>query len=76
MKKDIHPEYYQAAVTCHCGNAFRVGSTVPSMELGVCSNCHPYFTGTAKFLDATGRIDRFKERLAKTQNFKNKKKTD
>ncbi|MBP5661327.1 MAG: 50S ribosomal protein L31, partial [Lachnospiraceae bacterium] len=27
MKEGIHPEYYQATVTCNCGNTFVVGST-------------------------------------------------
>ena len=27
MKEGIHPEYYQATVTCNCGNTFVTGST-------------------------------------------------
>ncbi|MBQ1404422.1 MAG: 50S ribosomal protein L31, partial [Lachnospiraceae bacterium] len=27
MKSSIHPKYYQATVTCNCGNTFVTGST-------------------------------------------------
>ncbi|MDE6168274.1 MAG: 50S ribosomal protein L31, partial [Acetatifactor sp.] len=27
MKEGIHPQYYQATVTCNCGNTFVTGST-------------------------------------------------
>ena len=27
MKEGIHPNYYQATVTCNCGNTFVTGST-------------------------------------------------
>lgn len=71
MKKDIHPEYFaKTKVTCSCGNAFEVGSTVSDMRLDICSNCHPVYTGKAKFVDTAGRLDRFKERLEKSQTKK------
>jgi len=63
MKSDIHPQYYQATVTCACGNTFTVGSTMPEIKVEICSNCHPFFTGKQKFVDTAGRIDRFKARL-------------
>ncbi|MBQ7358397.1 MAG: 50S ribosomal protein L31, partial [Clostridia bacterium] len=28
-----------------------------------CSKCHPFFTGKQKFVDAGGRVDKFKKRL-------------
>ena len=27
MREGIHPNYYQATVTCNCGNTFVTGST-------------------------------------------------
>lgn len=65
MKKDIHPTYYKATVACACGNTFTVGSTKEKLEVEICSNCHPFYTGTAKVVDAAGRVEKFKQRLAK-----------
>ncbi|MEK7082902.1 MAG: 50S ribosomal protein L31 [Patescibacteria group bacterium] len=65
MKKNIHPAYYQAKVTCACGNAFTVGSTKETLDIEICSQCHPFYTGTAKLLDTAGRVEKFRARLAK-----------
>ena len=66
MKTGIHPTYNkEVQVTCACGNTFVTGSTTDSIQVEICSNCHPFFTGTAKLLDAAGRVDRFKARLAR-----------
>ncbi len=72
MKKDIHPAYYDCAVTCSCGNTFEVGSTEKEMHVEVCSACHPFYTGTAKFIDTAGRVDKFQARVKKAQEFKAK----
>ena len=45
MKKDIHPNYVECQVTCACGNHFATRATVPEIKVGVCSACHPFFTG-------------------------------
>jgi len=74
MKQDIHPKYFQAKVTCACGNAFEVGATVPEIKVEICNMCHPFFTGRQKFIDTAGRIDRFKARLAKAELTKIDKK--
>ena len=34
------------------------------MTVDVCAKCHPFYTGKQKFVDAGGRLDRFKKRLA------------
>jgi len=63
MKKDIHPQYYpNAKVTCACGNTVAVGSTVEKMEVEVCSNCHPFYTGDTSTKKAAGRVEKFKAR--------------
>jgi len=62
MKKDLHPELKEAQVTCACGNSFSVMSTLESIRLDVCNKCHPFFTGSAKVVDATGRIEKFKKK--------------
>lgn len=62
MKKSIHPKYYPAAkIICACGNTIEAGSTVPEMKVEICSACHPLYTGKAKSMDATGRVERFKK---------------
>lgn len=63
MKAAIHPQWYpEARVKCgSCGTTFTIGSTVPEIHIEVCSNCHPFFTGEAKFIDTKGRVDRFRE---------------
>jgi large subunit ribosomal protein L31 len=65
MKAGIHPEYKEISVTCSCGNAFKTRSTGSDLSLEVCSNCHPFYTGKQKMVDAGGRVDKFRKRYAK-----------
>lgn len=62
MKKDIHPEYTEATITCACGNVIQTRSTVKEMHVNTCSNCHPFYTGKAQYVDAAGRVEQFKKR--------------
>ena len=74
MKKDIHPKYYNnAKVQCACGNSFSIGSTKDFIEIEICSNCHPFYTGKEKMIDAMGRVEKFKKRLEKKSKIKNQK---
>ena len=67
MKESIHPSYHpQAQAHCACGHAWITGSTVPNLEVEICSNCHPFYSGKEKLLDASGRVDKFKRRQEKT----------
>ncbi|NMB92166.1 MAG: 50S ribosomal protein L31 [Parcubacteria group bacterium] len=71
MKKDIHPKYFdQAEATCVCGAKFTVGSTVESMKVEICSQCHPFYTGQTKIVDTAGRVQKFEARLKKTEALK------
>ncbi|OGK05284.1 MAG: 50S ribosomal protein L31 [Candidatus Riflebacteria bacterium GWC2_50_8] len=63
MKQNIHPKTNLINVTCACGNAFQTISTAAEMKVDVCSECHPFFTGTQRFVDTTGRVERFKAKL-------------
>ncbi|MBI9020739.1 MAG: 50S ribosomal protein L31 [Verrucomicrobia bacterium] len=65
MKKDIHPEYIDAEITCACGSTVKTRSTVAKMHVNLCSACHPFFTGSAKLVDTEGRVDRFNKRYGK-----------
>lgn len=68
MKKNIHPEYYpKAKIICACGNVITTGSVRPEMKVEVCSACHPFYTGKKRLVDTTGRVDRFKKRMAKSE---------
>ena len=62
MKKGIHPKYGPAKITCACGNVLETRSTVPSIEVEICSSCHPFFTGKQKLVDTAGRVERFKKK--------------
>jgi len=62
MKKDIHPEYVDTKVTCACGNSFEVRSSKPELSIDICNECHPFFTGSEKIVDAAGRVDKFKKK--------------
>jgi len=63
MKEDIHPKYTEITVTCTCGNSFLTRSTLGNnLEVEVCSNCHPFYTGKQKTMDTGGRIDRFRKK--------------
>jgi len=74
MKKDIHPKYYpKAKVKCACGAVFEIGSTKEFIEVEICSQCHPFFTGKEKIIE-TGQVERFRKRLAKKQGIQPKKK--
>jgi large subunit ribosomal protein L31 len=65
MKPDIHPKYVETTITCVCGNVIHTRSTRQNIRVEICSNCHPFFTGKQKFVDSTGRVERFQKRYAK-----------
>ncbi len=67
MKVDIHPKYQEAEIRCACGNVIKTRSTRSVLLLGICNACHPFYTGTQKFVDTAGRVDKFQQRMAKTQ---------
>jgi len=64
MKQGIHPEYNVVTVKCACGAEYTTRSTKEDVKVEICSKCHPFFTGKQKFVDAGGRVDKFKKRLS------------
>ena len=62
MKSDIHPEYQESVIVCACGAKYDTRSTRQNIKLGICAECHPFFTGEQKFVDTAGRVDKFKKR--------------
>ena len=64
MNQGIHPEYNVVTVKCACGAEYTTRSTKNDVKVEICSKCHPFFTGKQKFVDAGGRVDKFKKRLS------------
>ena len=64
MKQGIHPEYGPSTVRCSCGKTFETRATVSEIRVEICSNCHPFYTGKQKLIDAGGRVERFQRRYA------------
>jgi large subunit ribosomal protein L31 len=62
MKEKIHPKYEKATITCTCGNVIETRSTQKDLKIEICSNCHPFYTGQQKIVDAEGRVDKFKKK--------------
>ena len=66
MKADIHPKYQLITVTCTCGNTFQTRSTLgEDLQVEVCSNCHPFYTGKQKIVDSGGRVDKFRKKYGR-----------
>jgi len=77
MKDKIHPKYNSdVKVSCSCGNAIETGSTVDKIHVEVCSACHPFYTGTAKFIDTAGRVDKFKAKMEMAKAYAEKGKKE
>ncbi len=71
MQAKIHPTYFpEAKVTCNCGAKYVVGSTLESISVEVCSNCHPFYTGKQNLIDTAGRVDRFEARRKRAAELK------
>jgi large subunit ribosomal protein L31 len=83
MKKDLHPEEYRMVIfeDVTSGKRFLIGSTIettktdkwedgkeyPVFQVEISSASHPFYTGTSKTIDTAGRVEKFKQRLAKTK---------
>jgi large subunit ribosomal protein L31 len=66
MKSEIHPDYNETSISCACGSVIHTRSTRKDIKVGICSSCHPFFTGEQKFLDTAGRIEKFSKRYGTT----------
>ena len=64
MKQGIHPEYKEITATCSCGNVIKTRSPLgKDINLDVCGNCHPFYTGKQRVVDTGGRVERFNSRF-------------
>jgi large subunit ribosomal protein L31 len=81
MKKGIHPNYrpvvFQdvaasfAFLTRSCVETdetikWEDGNEYPLYKLDISSASHPFFTGKMKFVDTTGRVEKFQKKYQKT----------
>ena len=75
MKSSIQPKLNKITVVCNCGYTFETHTTLETLKVDMCSNCHPFYTGTEKLIDTEGRIDKFNRRrtLAQPKAEKNTK---
>ena len=66
MKPDIHPKYHPVKVICSCSHTFETRSTVnkDTLNIEICSNCHPFYTGKQKTVDTAGRVEKFQKRYS------------
>lgn len=62
MKQGLHPDYKTVTISCVCGNTIETGSAKDNLRVEICSNCHPFYTGTQKIIDTEGRVERFNKR--------------
>jgi len=69
VKTKIHPKYQTCNVHCACGNQFVTRSTLPKINVDICSACHPFFTGKQKFVDTAGRVDKFQKKFGGSYSF-------
>jgi large subunit ribosomal protein L31 len=58
-----HPDLHLVDVRCSaCGASYVIRSTAERVSVDVCSNCHPAYTGRARTLASSDRIERFNRR--------------
>ncbi|HEY8347488.1 MAG TPA: 50S ribosomal protein L31 [Symbiobacteriaceae bacterium] len=67
MKEGIHPKLEWTTITCGCGATYEVLSTKKNIRVEICSNCHPFYTGsrTAMRVESGSRIDRFRKKYGR-----------
>jgi large subunit ribosomal protein L31 len=77
MKTEIHPSYDVVTVHCSCGNTFQTRSTKGGdLNVEICAECHPFYTGKQKLMDTGGRVERFRRRAAQAEAAKAKAAAD
>lgn len=79
MKKGIHPKYNkELTVVCSCGNTFATGSTleIETMNIEICSKCHPFYTGQQKIVDSDNLVKKYEQRVAKSKGLSYKSKKE
>jgi large subunit ribosomal protein L31 len=73
MKDKIHPKQFEVDARCACGATWKTHSTKQELHLEICNNCHPFYTGRQKIVDAEGRVERFTKKFG-AQTVESRKK--
>ena len=91
MKDGIHPNYREVVFRdVSSGFAFLTRSTIrtnqttqwedgqtyPLVTVDVSSASHPFYTGTQKFVDTAGRVDKFNKKFQGTYGKGKKEKAE
>ncbi len=59
MKKEKSISFVDTHVKCSCGSEFEVKSNKEELQVEVCSNCHPFYTGQQGKSKKTGNVEKF-----------------
>ena len=67
VEEPAKPAYFkEAKIKCACGASFTIGAAKPELSVEICSECHPFYTGKEKIIDAAGRVEKFKAPTARS----------
>jgi large subunit ribosomal protein L31 len=67
MQKKIHPQYIITKIKCACGAVYEIPGTAKQIEVEICKNCSPLFTGTEEKKVILGQVEKFLKRKAKAK---------
>ena len=67
MKAGIHPEMKSVSVKCACGATFETKSIKEDIQVEVCSECHPFYTGAQGRAKKTGAVEKFNRKFGLDQ---------
>ncbi len=62
MKANKHPNQVMCTFKCACGATFTAMSNQEEHMVEVCSECHPFFTGTQGQRAKKGNIEKFNKK--------------
>ena len=70
MKNWIHPTIYNTKVTCSCWAKFDLKTTMKTMKVETCKQCHSFFTWEKREDNRASRVARFRQKQKVAQDKK------
>lgn len=67
-KRALHPELYKTQVFCGGKQILQLLTTKKELHVDVWAGNHPFYTGSQKFIDTEGRINKFERRYNLANN--------
>lgn len=82
MKPGIHPDYHpvvfrdistqttyltRSTLTSKTTIDWEDGNTYPLVDVEISADSHPFYTGKARRISVTGRVEKFQQRYGKAQ---------